>query len=67
MEELFPSFLHSLLYLYSFYSIILWIIPVRKISQMIRVYLLAVSPDSFKIIEKAVFLIEYMNDHIAEI
>lgn len=30
MEGLFPSFLHSLLFLYSFYSIILWIIPMRK-------------------------------------
>ena len=34
---------------------------------MIRIYLFAVSPDSLKIIEKAVFLIENMNDHIAEI
>ena len=34
---------------------------------MVRIYLFAVSPNSLKIIEKAVFLIKNVNDHIAEI
>ena len=38
-----------------------------RLSQLIGVHLLAVSPDSLKIIEETILLAENMHDHVAEV